>query len=286
LEDGVSDKKIIGLVVVLGAIVLLVGAVAVRKLASPSPVADPLVPIAQNSPVPSQRSTTPTTAAAASTAPTPQRIVPSPPTPTKPPAYGTVSGAAWTVKNDGTSNLMRGLPLAVIPRSSADVASLISYLNNQEKGWKESVASYEKMATDEANRPAEYRSDQALEIFKKDLSDGKAMVAAIERTIRDLRQKAGLDRREAFMLEKQFQYYSTSLPTVGLSGKEVASGKTNVDGKYSITSVPVGDYYLVSSFGTASFVMDWIEPIHVSENQVTSVDLYNDNAVYVRNIGN
>ena len=122
---------------------------------------------------------------------------------------------------------------------------------------------------------------------------------------------SSIDRLQAFKIEKQFAdslkvtanekwllsirlrgdtspAHQPATPEVlvgdGPSGKAVRSAKTNVDGKFVTDKVPPGDYYLISCFGSATFFIQWIVPIHVEGNKETTVDLDNDNAVFIRQV--
>ena len=212
-------------------------------------------------------------------------------------AYGKVSGAAWTVKNDGTSNLMRGIPIIIVEKETTDVPKLIGHLKKVKNGW----VALAKLCNEEAERKRNdpgnanlsdggkyMRSLADKDADEADSCDAKAK--AIQKRVDQLSGTTSIDRLRALELEKQDlesdKHTVDVLPEVltggGQNGTNFGSGKTNVDGKFVLDMVPPGDYYLVSCFASATLIIEWIVPIHVVGNKETTVDLDSDNAAFIK----
>ena len=69
------------------------------------------------------------------------------------------------------------------------------------------------------------------------------------------------------------------LPLQGTICKET---KTNVEGKYLITDVDPGRYYIYASFESDSLWVEWLIPLEIKAGEEKSVDLDNDNAARIR----
>ncbi|MGD0140838.1 MAG: hypothetical protein ABSD28_18395 [Tepidisphaeraceae bacterium] len=202
----------------------------------------------------------------------------------RPPVLGKIVGSAWSVKNDGTSSLFRGLPLVVLSRETSDIPSLVECLKKQQSDYESLITNYQGMAADQIKLygpGGELHGMAEPNLYTKEINDLKANVADIKAMIADVQTKATIDRLEAFRLSKQY-----GGPHLDMSGTPVGEGRTNVDGKFEIDNIPAGDYYLVSFFGSETLVMDWIEPIHIDSESAKSLDLFNDNAVYIHNATN
>jgi hypothetical protein len=221
----------------------------------------------------------------------------------------TVSGAAWTAKNDGTSDIMRGLPVMVVERETTNVLELVDVLKKQKAGWQGWADDYKKSEEEDRKEAKDGAEDGSLSDGGKtmltmadnaaaDAAGASAKALEIQMLIDKLATTSSIDRllalemeRHALELEKPesdglITLNVGALPEVitdgGPSGIVFGSDKTDVDGKFVIDKVPPGDYYLISCFGSGTLLIDWIVPIHVEDHKATTVDLDNDNAAFIK----
>jgi len=58
---------------------------------------------------------------------------------------------------------------------------------------------------------------------------------------------------------------------------------TSVDGKYNLTNVSRGQWYLYAAIDTRSVLTEWLIPLNAQKSGQTQIDLFNDNAVNIVN---
>ncbi|HEX4124453.1 MAG TPA: hypothetical protein VHY37_06980 [Tepidisphaeraceae bacterium] len=221
-------------------------------------------------------------------------VQPAPPPRAAEVAYGRVSGAAWTAKNDGTSNLMRGIPILIVGKKTTNISEVIEFLKKQDANYLADVAWLNKDAERlRSDVKAGYTAEQGD--LDENISQAKAadaMAIKVQSAIKDLSSETEIDRMAAFELERQLGdrlgvtksklENGPRLITGGEpSGADLGAAKTNVDGKFLIGMVRPGDYYLVSSFESDTLAIGWVVPIHVNGNEETTIDLDNGNAAYI-----
>lgn len=287
-----SDKQIISLTAVLCAILLCGGAYLAVRLASPSE--DRTVPQAiAKSQIPTPRPNRVVEADPGAKkqvypqqrtlnviAPVPQAVV----APLKP---AKITGAAWLTTNGGSSNLMRGMSIAVLaPRIRCTLVAqkVTPYIPK----WRALAQSYRKLAADSRNSAAE-DATLGVEIQADDEKSAKevdARAAQCEGTARRLQRwvqtaQGEMDLADAYKLLKTAS--TDGVVDLPLSNIIVAEATTNVDGKYVIASVPPGRYYLYGVFGSSTTLVVWLVPVSLVSGQELQVDLYNDNAATIRN---
>ncbi|MGD0464497.1 MAG: hypothetical protein ABSB74_18585 [Tepidisphaeraceae bacterium] len=132
-------------------------------------------------------------------------------------AYGKISGAAWTVKNDGTSSLMRGIQINIVERETTDIASVITDLKFEQGEWQHYADGEKQLADDQRKQlkelatlyPGQDCGDLAklyretADEYDADAASGFAKVKAIKTTIAALPAMTSIDRFLAFELVKQ-----------------------------------------------------------------------------------
>jgi hypothetical protein len=170
---------------------------------------------------------------------------------------GIVSGAAWLVRDNGSSDVQRSLHVLVVRRMTGrqPVATILQgqaqYEQEQSKESLDNSKSFDsspdikKRYTDEAQAHAR-RSRAAL-----------ALVASLPAQM-EMKQAYEFCKKNAEMM---------SFATCPES-EVVAQGKTDI---------PTGDYYLYPRINTKVLSAEWLLPIHV-EGNAQKIDLDNDNA--------
>jgi hypothetical protein len=216
---------------------------------------------------------------------------PPPPVPAQaPPQSGRLTGSAWLTTNGGASNLMRGLNVAVLTPtidSRPIVAMALAGIPNLQKEMdfdKSSIAEQKQL---DANINESADTDELLKDHENDLAADQARIDRINRLASNPPPTLNLKQAYSFLKDGADTYENgaNAIPNVPLvfAGNIVKSGKTNVDGKYIITDVAPGNYYIYALFGSSSMGVDWLVPIQINAGEETTVDLDNDNAATVRN---
>ena len=200
-----------------------------------------------------------------------------------PPTTRSISGSVWLTKKNGSSDIMRGMTVAILQQTieGKDVAEAMLL---EVPKWEKLAKDYRDMAADCRKNMEKYEfstgdwakmaKDEEAEADKKDKMATKLREIASH-------PPAVYDTLEAYRLLKEGStcQYLVGLP---LSGIMVQSTTTNVDGKYRLTNVQAGKYYLYGISGSEAYVVEWIIPITVGLQDVT-LDLFNDNAETIRN---
>lgn len=246
-------------------------------------------------------------AAASSQAVQPNKpaMIPAPP----PAAKGIVRGSSWLVRNNGASDVQRGLHIyaicktvpaagiAGLLRAQADLDNQDALINDQyvvapaqqeiasDQKRLDDARKEEKAASDDLTRDGDRQwveaQEQSLKDDERRLNDAKAESANHRKDADKLQKMAqvsrGQDALEAYRFCREFA------PLINFSAcaKGAATGiegKTDINGKYEIKDVPSGNYYLYASINTQSLSADWLIPITVDGN-VVDADIDNDSAI-------
>jgi hypothetical protein len=199
-----------------------------------------------------------------------------------------VHGAAWVVRRNGDSIILRGLHIHLVRSTFADsspvcdlAAASLPDLEDARKDASDSLAI-------ERNHPitSDDPNDISVELYKSELHTIESQVKSFSdriEAVNDCVQKRppNMNAADAYhlllqasLLDKvQFPYTSIS----------VADADADVDGKYTIANVPPGEYYLFANFDSGLIVVDWLLPIHFAPGTQASLDLTNDNAIHIHN---
>ena len=244
-------------------------------------------------------------------APQPKPENPTPP----PPLVGTVSGSAWINKEDGSSNMQRGLKIALL-RPTVDRHVLADCLTLAAADWQKSIDE------DLANIAEKGTGEEVQKFYEESVKSKKVGLEAIKAAIQSLPDR--LDLQEAMALIKKLTYtydraahdshvrakilelrnqgsrrsaeflelltsYSSQVrngvPQFGPVVVEcsVKESRTDADGKYRMDDVPLGDYYVHAVIDTKVFFDEWVIPVHVDGKKITKQDIFNDNAAVMQN---
>jgi hypothetical protein len=199
-----------------------------------------------------------------------------------PPTTRSISGSVWLTKKNGSSDIMRGMTVALLQQTVAgkDVAEAMLL---EVPKWEKLAKDYRDMAADCRKNMEKYEfstgdwakmaKDEEAEADKKDKMATKLREIASH-------PPAVYDTLEAYRLLKEAS--TNRVVGLPLSGIMLQSTTTNVDGKYRLTNVQAGKYYLYGISGSEEYLVEWITPVTV-ESQDVSSDLFNDNAETIRN---
>jgi hypothetical protein len=197
-----------------------------------------------------------------------------------PVVFGTVMGSAWVSKEDGTSDLQRGLAISVL-RTRVGRPAVAKSLDVIAAGWQSDI-------DDNLAQAAEYRKNETGlsdydpgKIWDDAADDDKRGLAAVKAAAQNLPDE--LDLKDAMALDKNLAQFN--IPQFGpiVSECSIRDARTDADGKYRFDDVPIGDYYVHAAIDTKAFYIEWIVPVHVDGKSIDKVDIYNDNAVVVHN---
>jgi len=221
----------------------------------------PLPPAAAAIPASTQKPEASPVGAASQTTPT-GPLAARPPTPPSPPV-GTISGAAWLNRNNGSSDIQRGLTISVI-RGKVAKPLLRSCLE------KEIVALQKQAADFEASSGSD--SAQAKEDHRK--------IAEVQSAIGQLPNQMGVQEVQTLLRNcAPFGRYGVSLFSAEVvPANTVKQARTGLEGKYTIDGLADGDYFLHAFINTDVVFVEWIIPVNVTAGATATVDLFNDNA--------
>ncbi len=193
-------------------------------------------------------------------------------------ARGSVSGAAWVIRANGDSTILRGLKVTVMSSQIA-TASIKPIAERTASLLKESAAEHRSAAADERKRypsliSKDYDPGSLEDVWAKE-ADAKA-----SETIAWMnRLEATTDTSDALKAIDKSSYVKMVQAVVDAA--TVKSASTNVKGEYSIADLPGGKYYIQAMFDTRDGFLLWAVPVTINGANV-SVDLFNDSALVLK----
>jgi hypothetical protein len=275
-----SDGKVIAWITVPAGVIALVVLLILLRKENPKPVIQP--PIGA---ITKKTESIPSKPRPANLTPAQQPVEATIPVPQRPVALatGSIVGAVWLTKNDGSSNLLRGRDIAILTRSIPST-SIVPELRKQIPRWQNLIDDYSKMIRDLEDSNRKYEDVGGYSA--KTIAEDRKTISEYNAKMKTIVSYCALPPRNIDLLDayKILKEASTDgLVTIpNLNELVVLRGRTNVDGKYQITGIPVGKYYVYSFFGTASVWVEWLVPIDVKDGEA-NVDLDNSNAATLRN---
>jgi hypothetical protein len=176
-----------------------------------------------------------------------------------------ISGSAWLTRNDGSSDVLRGLRVYLLPpdvdapqiRQTFEAARAVSLRHAQEvrqrlekfpfmSEWEEEAAGHEKVATEVSHHLRRVpRSMPVPQLYQQ------------------LRQ-----------------WRMVASPLFGHLA--IASVRTGVDGTYKFEEVEPGSYLVFAEINTRVMYVAWMIPVRIA-NQALTMDLHNDNTAMIKN---
>lgn len=188
---------------------------------------------------------------------------------------GTVSGSAWVIRGNASSDLLRGLQIEIIkPNASRSAAARViqaevDAAELDAKNWRELADRYRGDSfMQDSVRSDDDRADEA-----------RARAQKLRAAISQLTGEMPVD--ELFRLCQRPPSGGVSLNPV-IEESAVARVTTDAEGKYSVEDLSNGKYFIHAVFITELHAVQWLVPVTVSGNDV-KIDLFNDNAVMIHN---
>ena|GEM_PF-3882511 len=196
---------------------------------------------------------------------------------------GTVSGGAWTVNGLGQSSVLRGLDIYLIPASFTmkDVGIPVSLATKRVQGNQKT---HERViANDSSFKDNIYYIDLKSELEVAHSSLDVFNKTAVDEIV-DARRIWSLCRDTNIGLISKIEKVTRDeiWPEFVADNKKMAAS-TNIDGKYTLSDVAGGDYYLYATTSTDNWVVEWLTPVTVEESKEYPIDLSPKIAVNIIN---
>lgn len=215
----------------------------------------------------------PTTPAPVTQTPTTQPIALSVPSSQR--ATHTIKGGAWVVRGTGSSDILRGLHVRLV-KPTAKTADVAPVVEAARQSFKRDIEAETKSrtkvingATMVDNYPTEIEKRLTKTLAELDLAwSGLSVNNQIP--ISDLVSIANHQSKTGVPIFNWRRFV-----------EDVASDDTDINGKYEITSIPDGDYFLVSFTNNKVFYIEWAIPVTCHGDM--TIDLNNDNSDRVIN---
>lgn len=191
-------------------------------------------------------------------------------------SVGRVVGAAWLNRNDGSSDVLRGLRVQVIKKdvNGSDVAAAAA--RNLEE-WKNIRTQWMQAKA--------YVTDTLKASDKESTAEADLWIQKSEQNIKSISEfldkppeKIGVEEAKT-LLNKWHPEGSSTVPI-----SPIKTTSTNVDGKYVIADCPSGKWFLYAVVASGKIWVDWLVPIEVRANEELSIDLFNDNARTIKDV--
>jgi TolA-binding protein len=185
-----------------------------------------------------------------------------------------ISGAAWIVRQTGASDVLRGISVWVV-RVNLPSSFVINGIEKSIPWWEQDAKRNQDAAKPYA-KGGYIESSDSYKMYMDDAAKDNEKIQHLRGVERSL--PAIIETQKAFDILKDASWVGVP----NFSAPIVAEGKTDVDGKYTISNLPVGRYYLYASMGDTSPYMDWLIPVQAVGGSI-KIDLYNDNAATLKN---
>ena len=185
-----------------------------------------------------------------------------------PPTYS-ISGYSWIRRNDGSSELQRGLHIQLLP-ATVPISAINDTLELTAKSLDKEYDRERKMAEETAKIT---ESTPDLELANKFYGRPAAQLRANES------KQTGVYRTDdAYKFVREASGSSFGIPpfTHAANATKLQEAKTDVDGKFKLEKVPDGNYFLYASINTPAVFVEWLVPVTVKGSD-QSVTLDNDN---------
>lgn len=197
------------------------------------------------------------------------------------PVQPQVSGSAWLSRNDGSSDLLRGLEVSILPKVvRRDVVAAC---------MEAKALEYERVAKDSSSH-ADYYSGQghhgAAQVFVDRAKQYPRIAASIREQIKSLSSQVLTDM--AFSLavsaaKDSLDFDGGGAPAFSsvVSVHRISQVKTSADGKFVFPKIAPGDYFLHAKVDTKAIFVEWVIPFKAAGE--VQINLDNSNASFLQN---
>jgi len=196
-------------------------------------------------------------------------VAPTPVVNTTPPVsrVGTISGTVWLSRNNGSSDIQRGLTISVI-RGTVGQPLLARCLQKELVALQKSEAEFKSIG-----------GESAL----KEANEMRRKIGEVQRAVDQLPAQMGVLQAQSLLKNyAPFGRYGVSLFSAEVvPANTVKQVRTGADGKYTVDGLADGDYFLHAFIDTDVIFVEWIAPVHVTAGTTASVDMFNDNAAVI-----
>ncbi|MDE2104705.1 MAG: hypothetical protein KGL39_46140 [Patescibacteria group bacterium] len=200
----------------------------------------------------------------------------------------TLSGGAWVEKKSGSSDVIRGLEVylvpAKMPRSELTEALL------QIKDTATSSLQVAETLAGNPNTNARHRFAAQTTVYGNFLKSVNSLLAADENfriqtttlyamaVVSDMGDEDNLLPGERFSARSRFTEFEKAI-----GGVRHWKTITNIDGKYSLKDIPGGHYMIYARHLTEYSLIEWLTPAELIKGPEVTVDLFNQNAAIILN---
>jgi hypothetical protein len=187
-----------------------------------------------------------------------------------------VSGGAWVIRRDGRSDLLRGLRVSIVNDTvPADVLRPLVLANAKELDQEATDARNQAKEMNELGAGFGKHDEERAARLDAQAANGRHALKGLPT---DLDQLAALK-----LLTASHHYGIPSLRAVA-AATQIASTRTNVDGKYMLTAeITPGSYYLHAEFDSTAGLVQWLIPLDASRDIDSQIDLFNETAAVIKN---
>jgi len=197
--------------------------------------------------------------------------VPPPPPEPVTPKIGSISGNVWVNKEDGSSDLLRGIHVEVL-RTEVSGRVIQDILLTEARDWQKDADANRKKASDGFISDF-YRSEAEKDQHSADLAKSTAQRVPTR----------NVDLLTSYQVAQKCAKYELPAFEPAISETAVADTRSDVQGKFELANIPAGNYYLHAASGSRVFYIEWLIPVTVKAGQDVKVDVFNENAVNIHN---
>lgn len=193
------------------------------------------------------------------------------------PTPGSVHGGAWVTRKNGTSDLCRGLKVALLKDKPVEPAEIregyeseISFFNDE---YKLDSDSFNRERTQSYGSPEVYRDRADNDL--KEIARLKAGMAEV---------KTAQDIPAAYIhFANADSYFGGTNFVLYAAGHQLQTVNANSEGKFTFADVPPGRYCLYAKMDNSISFIEWLVPVEVVSGREVNCDLFNANASTIHN---
>ncbi len=199
-----------------------------------------------------------------------------------------ITGGAWVINKLGQSNVIRGLHVVLIPESTRAgvIADLIKECKN--RAIIERVT-YETMLPELRKGRTVVEGVNAREATRIIGIKGDAEKATDEMLA--MASERPMDVKRLFIAARSTAFGTDGIDRIvkdevwdrAMSRLQPRESVTDIDGKYILSEIPGGRYYIYARHATDYSVVEWLIPIVVDKSENMACDLFNEKAILIEN---